>query len=299
MGDSMKFVFDCVKTGCMICESYSYSVAASGKDYEYGTSDQEFTFVTCGSCGHLYLNPRPADHCMFRAYPSNYYTVSGRHTSKGSKIVSRFKTVVVNRRLRYFKELLQKKNARVLEVGCGDGSLLAGLKMKNPGLDAEGIDVALGMDTISRCKKLGINVSRISVEETELTEASLDLIIMNQVIEHVADPQAVMKKLAKALKPGGFISIETPDRDGYDRKLFRKSLWGGYYFPRHLHLFDRACAAPGRKIARRWRHCRRTPMRPTRGSSVARRSRCNGTMARCCATGRSGWPTGTAGWPAP
>jgi hypothetical protein len=40
------------------------------------------------------------------------------------------------------------------------------------------------------------------------------------------------------LKPGGLISIETPNRNGYDRRFFRAAFWGGYYFPRHLHLFD-------------------------------------------------------------
>ena len=33
--------------------------------------------------------------------------------------------------------------------------------------------------------------------------------------------------------------IETPNADGYDRRLFRSGAWGLYYYPRHLNLFSR------------------------------------------------------------
>jgi hypothetical protein len=33
--------------------------------------------------------------------------------------------------------------------------------------------------------------------------------------------------------------METPNPDGWDRRLFRRGGWGGYYWPRHLNLFTR------------------------------------------------------------
>jgi SAM-dependent methyltransferase len=134
---------------------------------------------------------------------------------------------------------LLKGDARVLEVGCGDGSLLSDLRKRNPQLKVEGLDMALSREAVERCAVLGIPVMETAVENAELGQGRFDLIIMNQVIEHVPDPVTVMKKLAEALKQGGCVSIETPNLDGYDRRLFRKSFWGGYYFPRHLHLFQK------------------------------------------------------------
>ncbi|MFA6012172.1 MAG: class I SAM-dependent methyltransferase [Desulfobacteraceae bacterium] len=238
MTSKRKNEFDCVETVCMICGAGESSVVARGKDYEYRTSERDFTFVACSTCGHVYLNPRPGDHCLHLAYPDNYYTVSGRHTSRQSAIIARLKSFVIKRRLRFFQELL-KGRGRILEVGCGDGVLLVDLKTRNPQLDLVGLDLALGKETIKRCKAMGITLMETSVEQADLGHDRYDLIIVNQVIEHVPDPAQVMQNLAKALKHGGYISIETPNRDGYDHTFFRRSFWGGYYFPRHLHLFDR------------------------------------------------------------
>jgi len=42
----------------------------------------------------------------------------------------------------------------------------------------------------------------------------------------------------KALVPGGYLSIETINIDGYDRRFFKDGCWGGYFFPRHMNLFN-------------------------------------------------------------
>lgn len=237
MVSERKKEFDCVETVCVICGAGESTVIARGKDYEYRTSERDFTFVACSTCGHVYLNPRPSEHCLHLAYPDTYYTVSGRHTSRQSAIIARLKSFVIKRRLRFFQELL-KGRSRVLEVGCGDGALLVDLKTRHPQLDLVGIDLAIGNETINRCKDMDITLMETSVEQADLGHDQFDLIIMNQVIEHVPEPARVMRNLARALKPGGNISIETPNSDGYDRAFFRRSFWGGYYFPRHLHLFD-------------------------------------------------------------
>ena len=236
MGREMTWPLECVETACPLCGSPLSTPFARGRDYEYGTSDQTFSFVTCANCTHVYLNPRPSDATLHLAYPSDYYTLSGRHTSARSRLIARFKSLVVNGRLRFFRQLLAGRTS-VLEVGCGDGSLLVDLKRKNPGIELTGLDMTLPKGAAARCLALGITVREVAVEQADLGREKFDLIIMNQVIEHVADPVAVMNKLAEALKPGGYVSIETPDPGGYDRRLFGKSFWGGYYFPRHLHLF--------------------------------------------------------------
>ena len=37
--------------------------------------------------------------------------------------------------------------------------------------------------------------------------------------------------------PGGYAVFDTPNYDGVDRKLFPRTAWGGYHFPRHATLF--------------------------------------------------------------
>jgi SAM-dependent methyltransferase len=62
--------------------------------------------------------------------------------------------------------------------------------------------------------------------------------VLQQVIEHVADPAAVIRKIARLLRPGGVAVFETPNTNSWDHRLFRARYWGGYHIPRHFFLFD-------------------------------------------------------------
>ena len=48
------------KVSCGVCGSSDAKTFASGKDFEYRTSPDEFAALRCGECGLVYLNPRPA-----------------------------------------------------------------------------------------------------------------------------------------------------------------------------------------------------------------------------------------------
>lgn len=231
-------IIECRNIPCALCGGMDNKVIATGKDYQYGTTDQTFFFVACLNCGHEYLNPQPVPEDLPKAYPADYYTLEGRHTARKSKIIPHLKSFVIKRRLRDFEELFIH-NASVLEVGCGDGSLLIDLKKRYPHLRLTGMDFSVSLETKQQFASLGIYLMICRVEDAVLEPDSFDLIIMNQLIEHVADPPSVLASLSRSLKPGGMLSIETPNRLGYDRRLFYRSFWGGYYFPRHLHLFDK------------------------------------------------------------
>jgi len=91
---------------------------------------------------------------------------------------------------------------------------------------------------LDRVEKEGFAVIRGAVEPGLVPDASVDAFVLNQVIEHFPEPARVLAVLARALKPGGVLVIETPNVDGLDARWFRRRYWGGYHFPRHLVLFD-------------------------------------------------------------
>ncbi len=233
----MRSRIPCEKVRCPLCESPNSRMTARGVDYEYQTSDQTFSFRKCLCCGHEYLNPRPCGNYIHMAYPPNYYTLEGRHTANQSRLISFLKKKVTGRRLNHIKEQLNVGS--VFEVGCGDGSLLIDLKLNCPDLTVSGIDFQFSQETETLCRDTDVELHQGNIETFDFEGNQYDLIILNQLIEHVLDPLSVIKKLIKALKSGGYISIETPEKKGFDRSLFYDSYWGGYYFPRHLHLFGR------------------------------------------------------------
>src|SRR5690606_26432920 len=55
--------------------------------------------------------------------------------------------------------------------------------------------------------------------------------------EHLRDPRAALMALRGKLSDRGVLVIDTPNRGGWDYRLFRKRYWGGYHVPRHFHLF--------------------------------------------------------------
>ena len=65
------------------------------------------------------------------------------------------------------------------------------------------------------------------------------MVMLFQVIEHVADPVPIVRKMVSWISPRGFLVIETPHVPSADVRMFRKTYWGGYHFPRHWYLFTR------------------------------------------------------------
>ncbi|MCD4779944.1 MAG: class I SAM-dependent methyltransferase [Candidatus Omnitrophica bacterium] len=221
---------------CIFCRDNDFSIIAEGFDYEYWSSQQKFSWGECQTCGHFYLNPRPTPASWADLYTSNYYTLSGKHTARSSRIVATLKKHVIRRRLKKFISMVPA-DAHVLEIGCGDGSLLTDLKDIRPQMTLTGIDLAFSDITKQQCSDRKINLIEGGIETIDLPQNTYNFVIMNQLIEHLWNPQKALTNIFQAMKKDGLISIETVNMDGYDRKIVTDGKWGGYYIPRHLNLF--------------------------------------------------------------
>ncbi len=221
---------------CLLCgNALPGDPVAKGLDYEYGTSAIEFSFVACRQCGHVYLNPRPTIESARAIYPQNYYAFAGAHRTGALSVLGRIKDIVVSRRIRAMVGALPP-GGRVLEAGCGDGSLLISIRAVRPDLKLAGLDLQFSADTRRLLREHDIEAIEAALEEARF-DCLFDMVIMNQFIEHLWDARACMASINAGLKMGGVVSISTPNLDGYDRRLFKDRAWGGYHFPRHLNLF--------------------------------------------------------------
>jgi SAM-dependent methyltransferase len=218
---------------CALCGERRGQRLGSGPDFEYDTTGAEFTLWRC-PCGGAYLDPRPAPSALARIYPDHYYAYD--FVGKAGGFVMRFKGLAERAKLDAYRRFLPER-ARVLDIGCGDGHLLVQLAgERRSSLRLEGVEF---QETAARAAEArGLTVYRGRIEDVELPAASFDLIIMNQLIEHVADPVAVLAGVGRALRAGGHVFVETPNLDSLDARLFRRRYWGGYHLPRHFHLFD-------------------------------------------------------------
>jgi 2-polyprenyl-3-methyl-5-hydroxy-6-metoxy-1,4-benzoquinol methylase len=222
-----------VETRCCLCGSRQGEPEANGYDFEYETVSNEFRFVRCAGCGHLYLSPRPSSADLGIIYPTSYYAFS----DGGSPLVARLRRVWEGGKVRLYRELIGGGPRRLLEVGCANGRFLSLLReYGDPGWKLVGIDPDEA--AVRQCVERGFDAHASRVEDFTGRDEEFDAVIMLQLIEHVEDPAEICSRVYSLLRPGGHFVVETPNLAGLDYRLFKGRWWGHYHFPRHWNLFS-------------------------------------------------------------
>jgi SAM-dependent methyltransferase len=112
---------------------------------------------------------------------------------------------------RFFIERAEKFGGRVLDYGCGPGQMVAlGL---NRGLDIWGADTFTGnyVDWASGLTpQVRDRIRLIQNGFTDFPDGHFDLVMSNQVLEHVPDPEAVIAEVFRVIKPGGLFMAAFP-----------------------------------------------------------------------------------------
>jgi len=220
---------------CCLCHSSDAELIGAGEDFEYRTSPDRFEVLRCNACELVYLKQRPALSELDRIYPATYHAYQFNEEEFG--FVHKVRRRLEARRLLSLCKGLPR-NARILDVGCGDGFHLALLRdFGQPTWTVEGIDAS--QRAVAAAARNGLKVHLGTVEQSPLPAASYDLAILIATIEHVADPVGVLKAVRALLRPGARAVLVTDCTDTLDFRLTRKRVWGGYHFPRHWNLFNR------------------------------------------------------------
>ena len=88
------------------------------------------------------------------------------------------------------------KNSEVLDLGCGDGSLIASLKNK---LNVSGYGVDISEKKIQLSLSKGLNVIEQDIDEglDNFKDASFDIVIMSQSIQALKKPENALKEIVR------------------------------------------------------------------------------------------------------
>ena len=222
--------------GCCLCGNQNGAPVGVGEDFEYRTSDQSFLAVRCPTCELVYLDPRPAISELGRIYPDGYHAFGFGDEQFG--VVHRVRSRLEARRLLRAGRGLPA-DACVLDVGCGDGFHLDLLRRYGPpGWQLHGVDTDQRAVAAARLRNLDVRMT--TIEDAAIDPGSIDLALCIQTVEHVADPVALLQAIARVLRPGGRLYLITDSTDSPDFALAKGRHWGGYHFPRHWNLFNKA-----------------------------------------------------------
>lgn len=116
--------------------------------------------------------------------------------------------------LSYFTFVKRKiSNPVILDMGCGEGRLTAFLGEYGM---AEGIE--LSSVAVNRANKLYPHVKFVQADVLNYTlnEGHYDVVISQEVIEHIEEQAAYLNQCAKALKKGGYLILTTPNKSVLD-----------------------------------------------------------------------------------
>lgn len=102
---------------------------------------------------------------------------------------------------------LERPPRLVLDVGCGNGSLLLALRERWPDVELRGVDPS--PESVARARDAGIDASCGSA--ASVAHEPADLVVCVNVIEHVEDPVMFMRSMAALIAPGGTLLLVCPD----------------------------------------------------------------------------------------
>lgn len=118
------------------------------------------------------------------------------------------------------------REGRVLDVGCGTGSLM--VRLKELGFkDIVGVEANPDAVKIAREKDLEVVEGRF--EEGMFEDESFDLIVTRSVLDHAIEPATLLATMENILVPGGVLAVEVPNAG----RVFQRRAFGGFT-PHHL-----------------------------------------------------------------
>jgi 2-polyprenyl-3-methyl-5-hydroxy-6-metoxy-1,4-benzoquinol methylase len=117
-----------------------------------------------------------------------------------------------------------------IDAGCGDGRYLAALPALGPVPGrVVGTDIAESiLETARRaCDAAGVDAElvRANLEQLPFPDASFDVVVCAQVIEHLLDARAGLHELARVLRPGGTLLLTTDNRRMLITRVLNAPRW--------------------------------------------------------------------------
>jgi SAM-dependent methyltransferase len=168
-----------------------------------------YTVVSCEACGFVY-----ADTDVTQAQFDRFYTLFSKYedaqtgTGGGTTAWDQQRLRATAREISKFAD----RDARILDIGCANGGLLAELR----GL---GFTRLSGIDPSPACvRRLAVlNFPGWQGTLTRLPEqvGTFDCVILSHVLEHLLDLRASMSALSSLVSYGGFVYAEVPDASRY------------------------------------------------------------------------------------
>lgn len=206
---------------CLVC-------GPGDVDERFAVDGLESPVVVCPRCGLGWIDPQPSAEQVATYYPPAYYGDSG---TKFTGPLERVVRLLAGRQARFLARRMPS-GGRVLDVGCGRGTLLS--RLAEAGYESHGVEMSphatLGIDP-----RVQVRIAPRLVD-ARYDAAFFDQVVLWHVLEHLADPRETLQEIRRILKPGGDVVVAVPNFSSWQARCAGPA-WFHLDLPRHLYHF--------------------------------------------------------------
>ena len=194
---------------CPICNHCESDLLKSISFYDFDKIlPSLYHIVSCNHCGFVF-DDFDATEKTFQYYyqQQNKYETPG---IVGGGILS----AIEQNRFDFYSDLIERhldKEATIIDIGAGQGGFLKVLKHR-------GYKHLMAVDPSPNCvqsiKEYGLAACCATLETFTSTQ-QFDLVSLTGVLEHLYDIQIAIKRIARLIKPGGYLFVDVPDASEY------------------------------------------------------------------------------------
>jgi len=249
---------------CLVCGDRRLSPVCRARERIYHLSDQLFAYARCGGCGVVVQSMRPVEADVAAFYPPRYEpyqanpvvradTASPRHgphsplhpgfrvraTAVVLRAIARLNAALAHRCPDPLPGVLEslytpaRPGQVLLDFGCGSAVFLDRARAKR--WETLGVDFL--PEIVDSVRSAGHQAHLLSEAMWDaIPDASVDLVRLNHVIEHLYAPRETIARLRRKLRPGGRLHIATPNATSVTFRLLRRH-WFPLECPRHIVIF--------------------------------------------------------------
>ena len=205
---------------CRLCGEKSHQIIL---DDIVTSANDRFALNQCNNCALITTYPMPSAKLLQQYYDQDYWHSGGQNKRPALNTLYRLRMTPIVSTIRNYT----KTDSRILDWGCGDGSLIN--LLRKFGLNCFGIDAyKQNLDDPQ--------VSAATIEMADFPNGYFDIITCFHVLEHLADPLTSIKSALRLIKPGGVMVVEVPNLDSVGFRIF-KNRWQPLEIPTHLNHF--------------------------------------------------------------
>lgn len=178
--------------------------------------------VKCTYCHMVYTNPLENFSLLLKGYED---VVDEEYIK-----TEQYRKILLHQHLRRVEKYIER--GKILDIGCFAGYFLE--IAKEQGWKAYGIEPSKWARAIA--KKKNLQVIGDDIETIELAKNQYDVITMWDVIEHLPDTSAILKKCHRSLRKKGIIALGTPNIESIVAKITKNN--NPYLIRMHILFFS-------------------------------------------------------------